>query len=98
MLNDTFNADIESPDSSYMAKQFLTFSYLHSSFVVGKEDGKMFAESCIFASALIWYVNYLVGCCCLIVHLQESLSLKLSCLHFKCNMEKCKYIVVMPQP
>ena len=41
------------------------------------KDSKMFAESCIFESVLIWYVNCLVGGCCLIVHLQESLSLKL---------------------
>ena len=41
------------------------------------KDSKMFAESCIFESALIWYVNCLVGGCYLTVHLQESLSPKL---------------------
>ena len=95
MLNDTFNADTESPYSSYMTKQWNSehqtstyaliycftisfFDILIPSFqLCCWKDSKMFAESCIFESALIWYVNCLVGGCYLTVHLQESLSLKL---------------------
>lgn len=78
---------------------FLPLSYFPSSSVVGMEDSKMVAGSCIFHKCFNLICQ--LSCGWLLFNntfSKKSISFKLSCLHFKCNMVKIKYIVIIPQP